>query len=115
MPRYTDDQLADALVKTKGMIFLAAKTIGCDWHTMDSRIKKSARLQAVVAEQSGQVLDTAELKLYSSIIDGDLGAIKYILSTKGKGRGYVERKEVTGEDGAALTIDLKWPDAKRPD
>lgn len=115
MPRYTEAQIEKALVATKGMVYLAAKHLGCTWHTVDTRVKQSPRLQAVVAEQSGQVLDTAELKLYASIIDGDLGAIKYILSTKGKERGYVERQEVTGGGGGALTIDLKWPDAKQPD
>jgi hypothetical protein len=102
MPRYTDDQLAEALTACKGMVFLASRRLGCSHHTMDARVKKSRRLQAIVDEQAGLVLDTAETKLFSAVAAGDLGAIKYILSTKGTRRGYVERQEITGGDGGPL-------------
>jgi hypothetical protein len=116
MPRYTDDQLAIALEECRGMVFLASKRLGCSWNTMDARIKKSARLQAVVAAQSGQVLDLAETKLYDAIAAGELGSIKFILSTKGKARGYVERQELTGGDGGPLSwIGIVPPAPAEPD
>lgn len=106
MPRYTDDQLANALTVCKGMRYLAALHIGCDHHTMNARVEKSRRLQAIVDEQTGQVLDTAELKLFDAVSNGELGAIKYLLSTKGKDRGYVERQETqhSGPDGGPLAL-----------
>lgn len=111
MPRYTDDQFATVLTECKGMMYVAAKRLGCDYHTMQDRVGKSARLQAIVAEQTGQMLDTAELKLYQSVTSGELGAIKYLLSTKGKERGYVERIEQRhgGDDDAPamrFTLDI---------
>jgi len=47
----------------------------------------------------------AETELYRAIRDGKDWAVKYILSTKGKSRGYVERQEVTGADGGAIIVD----------
>jgi len=44
----------------------------------------------------------AETGLYKAIREGKDWAIKYILSTKGKSRGYVERQEVTGADGKPM-------------
>lgn len=94
MPRYTDAQLEKALVICKGMTFVAARHIGCEHKTVTARIAKSPRLQAVIAEQTGQMLDTAELKLAQAVTNGDLGAIKYLLSTKGRARGYGERVDI---------------------
>lgn len=94
MPRYTEAQLERVLVECKGMTFVAARRLGCSHLTMNARIAKSPRLQAVIAEQTGQLLDTAELKLAQAVTNGDLGAIKYLLSTKGRGRGYGERVDI---------------------
>jgi len=47
----------------------------------------------------------AETGLYKAIREGKDWAIKYILSTKGKSRGYVERQEVTGANGGAIIVD----------
>ncbi len=87
---YTDDQFADVLTRCKGMLFVASRTLRCDHKTMLTRVKKSPRLQAIVAEQIGQVVDTAELKLFDAMESGDLGAIKFLLGTKGRDRGYGE-------------------------
>jgi hypothetical protein len=54
------------------------------------------------------MVDIAELKLRQQVQDGEAWAVKYILSTKGKSRGYVERQEVTGKDGGAIVIN--WDD-----
>lgn len=102
--RYTDGQFAAVLIECKGMTFVASRRLGCDHSTMIRRIAKSARLQAVIAEQTGQMLDTAELKLAQAVTNGDLGAIKYLLSTKGRGRGYGERVELTGAEGAPILV-----------
>lgn len=94
MPRYTDKQIQDALRQTKGMVFLASRQLGCSHHTIKARIAKSVKLQEIVEAESGSVMDTAELKLYQLILDGDLGAVKYMLSMRGKDRGYVERRQI---------------------
>lgn len=36
------------------------------------------------------------------MLDGDLGAIKYLLSTKGKTRGYVEKQEMELSGGVSI-------------
>jgi len=94
MPRYTEKQIQEALKQTKGMVYLASRQLGCSHHTIKDRIAKSLKLQQIVEAESGMVVDTAELKLYQAILDGDMGAIKYMLSTRGKDRGYVERHQL---------------------
>ena len=48
------------------------------------------------------MVDTAELKLWQCIQNGEAWGITLCLKTIGKDRGYVERQEHTGQDGAPL-------------
>ncbi|MBU2051246.1 MAG: hypothetical protein KKH61_20050, partial [Gammaproteobacteria bacterium] len=50
--------------------------------------------------------DTSEVKLQQAVNGGEAWAVKYVLSTKGKGRGYVERSEITGADGEAIPVTI---------
>lgn len=88
--KYKAQQVIDALKKSKGMIYLAAESIGCHPDTIYNYAKRYAGVQAEIDNQRGRLVDIAELKLHQAVIDGELGAVKYVLSTLGKGRGYSE-------------------------
>jgi len=45
-----------------------------------------------------------ESKLYSKALAGDTTSMIFFLKTQGKKRGYIERQEITGEDGNELVI-----------
>ena len=47
-------------------------------------------------------LDFAESALMTLIKEGNVAATIFFLKTQGKKRGYVERQEVTGTDGAPI-------------
>lgn len=104
----TDKDLADALAACKGILVAAvgwlAKERGksITRQTLAKRIEASERLRAVVAEVEDQTLDWAESRLLELISRGDKTAILFYLKCKGKARGYTERQEVTGSDGAPL-------------
>jgi len=49
-------------------------------------------------------IDYVESKLLSQIREGNTTATIFYLKTKGKNRGYVERQEVTGRDGADIIM-----------
>jgi hypothetical protein len=93
MPRYSDQQLAEALRAARGMVYVASKRLGCSDNTVRDRFRRSRALQAVVEEASGLMLDTTELKLYEAVLRGEPWAIQFTLKTKGKSRGYTERCE----------------------
>lgn len=76
------------------MVYVAARQLGCSPNTVKARLEKSERLRRVRDSEHELFLDTAELKLMQRVQEGDLGAIKYTLSTQGKERGYVERSEI---------------------
>ena len=104
--RYTPKQMSDMLTEMKGMVFLTAKRLGCDPDTVLRYCKRYPSVQAAKDAQRGEMVDAAELKLWQSIQNGEAWGITYCLSRLGKERGYVERTEQTGKDGAPLVTEV---------
>jgi hypothetical protein len=102
--RYTAAQIIEALKATKGMVYLAADKLGCSHQTVYNYIERYPTVKTEWDSQNGKMGDTAELKLYQAIINGEPWAVAFYLKTKGKTRGYVERSEVTGADGNAIPV-----------
>jgi hypothetical protein len=106
VPSYTDKQIGDALKATRGMVYVAADRLGCSPNTIKARMKKSKKLRDIKESYEGLLLDKGELQLDQLVMAGNLGAVKYLLSTKGKERGYVEKSvhEHSGPEGGPVTF-----------
>src|SRR5262245_36046207 len=91
--KYTDEQIVAALIEKKGMVYLAAASVGCDADTIHRRAKASAKVRQTLAEERGKVVDAAESRLIAAVEKGEAWAIQLTLKTIGKERGYVERAE----------------------
>lgn len=96
---YSKKAIIEALHRTHGMIFLAAKEIGCAPVTIYRHAAKDKKIQDIIDSYRGQLIDKAELKLEQAVLNGEPWALNLALKTIGKSRGYVERQEVTGADG----------------
>ena len=103
--RLTKQIVIDALNKTKGAVYLAAKSLECSHTAIYDYIAKYPDIAELKEYYDEEVSDIAVLKLRDSVIKAEPWAIKYQLSTKGKSRGYVERQEVTGANGGKLQIE----------
>lgn len=105
---HTIESIEAELRKTKGMVAIAARQLGLTRQGLYFRINRSARLQQLLQEEREVVTDSAELKLYQAIMNGDMIAVKYYLSTQGRTRGYVIRTETDlTSDGQRLDFTLK--------
>lgn len=91
--RYTDAEILKALKVTNGMIYLAAKSLGCEPSTIYRRMEKSKAVRDVVEDSRGELLDMAETSLKSAVLNKEGWAVCFALKTLGKGRGYIERTE----------------------
>ena len=111
--QYRTENIIKALEKTHGMIYLAAEELGCAASTIYRRADKNKKIQYVIDSHRGKLLDKAELKLEQAVLNGEPWAITLTLKSIGKSRGYVERQEVTGADGQAITV--KWDDTENND
>ena len=103
-PRYQAEQVIEALRQNRGLVTAAARQLGCEPLTVRNYIARYPTVAAALVEAREAMLDVAEASLFKEISQGDMSAIRYYLSTQGKARGYVERKEVTGADGEALAV-----------
>ena len=102
MPSYSAKQIIEALEDTKGMKTLAAKKLGCSYNTIQRYINEYPTVKEAYEKAHNLMGDAVELKLYEKAMSGDTTAMIFMLKTKFKERGYVERKEVTGKDGEAM-------------
>lgn len=104
--QYTEEQVAQALRETKGMVSLTAKKLGCDPSTIYNYIEKYPALKQVRKDARNEMLDALELKAYDRAMKGDTTMTIFLLKTQGKDRGYIERSELTGKDGEQLATPI---------
>ena len=90
----TLERVREALIANNGLVFQTANLLGVDHKTLKEYILTYPELREAIRAGKGVVLDRAEKKLYKLAERGDLGAIKFLLATLGKGRGFTERSEV---------------------
>lgn len=108
--QFKAEDFISVITGTGGSISEIARRVGCDWHTAKKYIETMSTIKQAYEAEKESILDRAETKLVEAVDDGDLSAIKYLLSTKGKHRGYTERREVTGAEGEAINITFGWSD-----
>jgi len=92
--RYTAKQVIQALKVTRGMVYMAAERLGCDPKTVYNYIDRYPSVKEALDDTTGRSLDMSETMLMQQIMKGNIVAIKYHLSTKGKHRGYTAEIEV---------------------
>ena len=95
--RYSTEQVCAALVHTKGLLYLAAKHLGCSYQTVCNYVHRYPTVKATLEAQRGEMVDHAESMLYQSILKGEAWGITLCLKTLGRDRGYVERTETKHE------------------
>lgn len=91
--KYSTDLIVKTLLELKGMVYLSAAKIGCHPETIYARAKQVKAVQEAIDCQRGELLDTAETKLYNAVHNGEQWAIQMALKTIGKKRGYVEKDD----------------------
>lgn len=104
---YKTQEIIEALQATKGMVYLAAEAIGCEPKTIYNHMDKHPTVMAAWKAENEKMLDIGELKLYEGVVAREQWAVTLLLKTKGKDRGYVERKETTGPDGGPVKSEVK--------
>jgi len=104
--QYTAKEVADALLKAKGFVSVAARRLGCAPGTVRNYIGRYETCKQAVLDAKEEMKDFAEGKLYQNIDENKEASLIFYLKTQAKDRGYVERQEVTGADGDPIAIIL---------
>jgi len=108
--KFTQAQVIKALRASKGMMYVAARALNCAATTIYNYASRYPAIQAVIDQERGIMVDTAELALWAAVQKQQPWAVSLVLKTIGKNRGYIERQEIAGADGGDIRIKVNWPD-----
>ena len=86
--------MLEALEKAMGVVTTAAKMAGIERTTHYSWLNDDEKYRKAVDDIQNVVLDFAESALYKMVENHQPAATLFLLKTKGKQRGYVERQEI---------------------
>lgn len=95
--------MLEALEKSLGVVTTAANIVGITRKTHYDWMQKDPKYAQSVADIENVTLDFAESQLHKQVKDGNTSATIFLLKTKGKKRGYIERQEITHQGGIPIT------------
>lgn len=90
-PKYSNEAIVAALKATWGKVYLAADKLGCSADTIYKRARASKEIAHVMNHYSGHILDSAEVHLARAISKGESWAIRFVLKSLGRKRGYSDQ------------------------
>lgn len=106
-PRYTPEQVAEALVEAGGIVTVAAARLGCHRKTVYDYMKRYASVRSAALDGRERTIDLAEAALFNQIRNGNVTAIIFLLKTIGASRGYAQSSPF----GSPNLSDQDWLDA----
>jgi len=124
---YTRDRVLGAIRESGGITKIVATRLACSWATARKYINKWSSTRDAFEAESEEILDVAESVLQRNIQLAykqqgetqrpvDSSDAKWLLSRKGKGRGYADKSEVElgGKGGGAIAVaNVELTDAER--
>lgn len=87
------EAMIEALMRTMGVITPACKAVGITRRTHYNWLESDPEYKQAVEDMPEIALDFVEAQNYKQIKEGNTSAIIFYLKTKGKSRGYIERRE----------------------
>ena len=109
--RYTAAELIQAAKETGGNKSAAGRRLGCSRQTVENYCKRYTTVNEAFENERRAMVDWAESHLRKYVIAGAEWAVKFVLRTLGKDRGYTERTEHSiGGTGEPLVVHLRWPE-----
>ncbi len=101
------ESLLSALEQSLGVVTVACKKADIPRSTYYKWLKEDDLFARAVRDIENVALDFAESQLHKQISENSTAATIFYLKTKGKGRGYVERQEITGADGMPTKFEIE--------
>jgi hypothetical protein len=92
-------EVKELIYEHLGNLRIIAERLGRSRTVVKDYISRHVELVAALDEVQQGVIDQAEYNFATEVMNGDLKASQFILSTKGRERGYVTRGEITGANG----------------
>ena len=92
--KFTAEQMIDAIQQAEGNLSDTARILECSRTTVHRYVNKYSTVKRAYEEENDKFIDEAQGQLRRHVRKGSLPAIMFLLKTKGKHLGYVERQEL---------------------
>lgn len=100
----TDAQYIEAIEACGGVLMDVAERLGVGVRAVYKRRDSSEAVAKAIEECREEIVDLAERCIKERVVAGETVAAIFVLKTRGKKRGWVERHEVTGENGGPVRL-----------
>ena len=110
MPKHEEDvqkdkdRLLESLKECSGIVTFACEKVGLSRQTFYRWCRDDPEFKERVDAINELQIDVAEASLLKKIQKGDTTAIIFYLKTKGKDRGYSERREISIPGGVGVEL-----------
>lgn len=104
--KVTKEQVLNAIKGSYGIMLTIAKRLDCESRTAKKMIDRWEETRAAYEDEDQVILDISENQIYKSVLEGDIATAKWILSRKGKSRGWNEDNTLRLANGDPLNINL---------
>ena len=99
-------QFVEALTKALGIVTTASRLSGISRQSHYRWMSDDNDYRAAVSDIDNMVLDFGESSLHTLVGENNVAATIFLLKTKGKGRGYVERSDINIGTAERIKIDI---------
>ena len=110
--RVSRKALIATLRKCDGIASQTAKALGISSQAIRKRIRTDKVLQAISDEAKESLIDLAQSKLRPALDEGDFRAVKFVLETLGRGRGFGKEIKIETDDKPGV-LHMYFPDDGR--
>jgi predicted transcriptional regulator len=106
--RYSPEKVIEALHKAGGIKSRAAELLHCTRATVDAYIQRYPEVREEWIETRETLVDAAQSKLYDAVERGEWRAVRFVLLTMGKDRGFTMRPTPTPKESATAEYERRW-------
>lgn len=91
--RFSVQEVCETLQKNYGLVLQSSRKLGCSRQALAKYIERHPEAKKAHDDGQAAMLDVAEAVVIQNLMDQDLDAAKFVLSTIGKNRGYTTKTE----------------------
>ena len=100
----TVEKILEAVKHSAGVKSEIAKKLGVHRHTIDRYQKKYLTVMLAIGEEENNILDAAESNIFKAINAGDIDVSKWLLSRRGRSRGYSDKVDIEKDHNEPIAI-----------
>jgi len=98
--------VSEIINEADGLILTMCERLGCTYTELYDFVANNPDIRYKFERAFDRILDEAENRLYTMVRNGDFKAVKFMLETRGRKRGYGVKNEKDEKDQIVVSLQL---------